>query len=58
MSSEETVISMGLPDASFAAGVDADFSVQTGTLQWDVNIASAALVMLALGVGIFIRKGL
>jgi hypothetical protein len=55
---DETVVSLGLPDSSFAAGVDADFSVQTGTLQWDVNIANAVLVLLALGVGIFIRKGM
>ena len=55
---EETVVALGLPDTSFSAGVDADFSVETGTLQWDVNVASAALVIAALLVGIVIRKGM
>lgn len=55
---DETVVSLGLPDTSFSAGVDADFSVDTGTLQWDVNIASATLVMAALAVGILVRKGI
>lgn len=57
MSDEATVIDVNLPDASFAAGVDADFSIESGGVVWDVSTATALLVLAALGILVVIRKG-